>query len=89
MGVKQRPRGRLRPHERADMEGGDVDFNPDDAQQYLEGVEYPASKEEISSAAEENGAPEDLVGLIGSLPRPQFSSQEELMDELRARPSAG
>jgi hypothetical protein len=88
MGVKQRPRGRLRPHERADMEG-DVDFNPDDAQQYLEGVEYPASKEEISSAAEENGAPEDLVGLIGSLPRPEFSSQEELMDELRARPSAG
>ncbi|WP_166394841.1 DUF2795 domain-containing protein [Rubrobacter marinus] len=66
-----------------------MDFNPDDAQQYLEGIEYPASKEEISSAAEGNGAPEDLVGLIGTLPRPEFSSQEELMDELRARPGGG
>lgn len=66
-----------------------LDFNPDDAQQYLEGIEYPASKEEISSAAEQNGAPEDLVGLIGTLPRPRYSSQEEFMDELRARPGGG
>jgi hypothetical protein len=29
---------RLRTHEQANTEG-DVDFNPDDAQQYLEGIE--------------------------------------------------
>ena len=66
-----------------------MDFNPDDAQQYIEGVEYPASKEEVISASESNGAPESLVGRLGSLPRPEFSSAEEVMDELRAFPQGG
>ena len=38
-----------------------VDFDPDDTTQYLEGVDYPASKEDLASAAEGNGAPEELV----------------------------
>ena len=66
-----------------------MDFNPDDAKQYFEGVEYPASKQDVASAAENNGAPEDLLGLIGTLSRPEFSNQEELMNELRAMPGAG
>lgn len=66
-----------------------MDFNPDDAQQYLEGVEYPASKEDVISAAEDNGAPESLLEMLGSLPRPEFSSSEEVMDELRAFPGGG
>jgi hypothetical protein len=41
-----------------------MDFDPDDAQQYLEDVDYPASKEEVASAAESNGAPEEQVGMI-------------------------
>ncbi len=65
-----------------------MDFNPDDARQYLEGVEYPASKEDLISTAEENGAPETLVGMIGSLPRPEFSGPEEVMSELRAFPGS-
>ena len=35
-----------------------MDFNPDDAQQYFEGVEYPASKADLISAAEGNNAPD-------------------------------
>jgi hypothetical protein len=66
-----------------------VQFNPDEAPQYLEGVEYPASKEDLASAAEGNGAPEELLGMIGSLPRPEFSSQEEVLTELRAFPTSG
>lgn len=66
-----------------------MDFNPDDAQQYLEGVEYPASKEDVISAAENNGAPESLLGMLGTLPRPEFSSSEEVMNELRAFPGGG
>jgi Protein of unknown function (DUF2795) len=50
-----------------------MDFDPDDAQQYLEDVDYPASKEEVASAAESNGAPEELVGMIQSLGTPEFS----------------
>jgi len=42
-----------------------VDFNPDDAQHYLEGVEYPASKEDVVSAAENNGAPETMIRMLG------------------------
>ena len=34
-----------------------MDINPDDAQQYLQGVEYPASKEDVVSAAENNAPP--------------------------------
>ena len=66
-----------------------MQFNPDDAPQYLEGVDYPASKEELTSAAENNDAPEELLGMIGSLSRPEFSSQEELLNELRAFPTSG
>ena len=61
-------------------------FDPDDAQQYLEGVDYPASKEEVASAAEGNGAPEELVGMIQPLGTPEFSSPEEVVTELRASP---
>jgi len=66
-----------------------VDFNPDDARQYLEGIEYPASKEEVISAAESNGAPDTLVGMIGSLPGTEFASQEDVLNDLRAFPGAG
>jgi hypothetical protein len=65
-----------------------VDFNPDDAPQYLEGVEYPASKEDVVSAAENNGAPEDLVGMLGSLSRPEYSGQEQVLEDLRAFPQS-
>jgi len=65
-----------------------MDFDPDDAQQYLEGVEYPASKEELISAAENNDAPEGLIGMLGSLSRPEFSGPEEVTEELRAFPQS-
>jgi hypothetical protein len=65
-----------------------MDFDPDDAQQYLEGVDYPASKEEVASAAEGNGAPDELVGMIQSLGTPEFSGPEQVVTELRAFPQS-
>jgi hypothetical protein len=65
-----------------------MDFDPDDAQQYLDGVDYPANKEEVASAAEGNGAPEELVDMIQSLGTPEFSSSEEVVTELRAFPQS-
>jgi uncharacterized protein DUF2795 len=38
-----------------------VDFDPDEGQKYLEGVDYPASKEALLSAAEDNGAPSERI----------------------------
>jgi hypothetical protein len=65
-----------------------MDFNPDDARQYLEGVEYPASKEDVVSAAENNGAPDTMVRMLEGLSRPEFSGQEQVLEELRAFPQS-
>jgi hypothetical protein len=64
-----------------------VSFDPDDGKRYLEGVDYPASKEAILSAAEGNGAPSEMVEMIQSLPLGEFSGQEEFMNHLRAVPN--
>ncbi len=66
-----------------------VDFDPNDAPRYLEGVEYPASKEDLSTAAEKNGAPEELVERIGTLGRPTFESADEVVAELEASSTSG
>ena len=66
-----------------------MDFDPNEAPQYLEGVEYPASKGDLISAAEENGAPEELIERIGTLGRPSFDSADEVVGELEASPTSG
>jgi hypothetical protein len=66
-----------------------VDTNPDEARQYLDGVDYPASKEDLASAAKDNGAPEELVERLGTLGRPTFSGPDEVVAELEASPTSG
>jgi hypothetical protein len=68
-----------------------VDFDPEDAREYLKGVVYPANKEELATAAESNGAPDDLVGTIQTLDRPEFPGPEaeEVVAELKAFPGSG
>lgn len=66
-----------------------MDFELDEATQYLEGVEYPASKEDLASAAEDNGAPEELVERLHTLGRSDFSGPEEVVAELEASPTSG
>jgi len=66
-----------------------VDFDPDDARQYLEAVDYPASKEDLASAAEGNGAPGELVERLRTLGRPSFSGPEEVVAELESSPTSG
>ncbi len=62
-------------------------FDPDDAQRYVDGVDYPVSKETMLSTAQENGAPDELVELIAGLPLGEFSGSEEFMNHLRAIPN--
>lgn len=66
-----------------------MEFNPEEAPQYLEGVEYPASKGDLISAAEKNDAPEPLLQRLGTLGRPDFSGPEEVVEELEASPTSG
>ncbi len=70
--------------ERREMEN-----NLDDARQYFEGLDYPASKGEVADGARENGAPDDLVERVQTLSTPEFSGPEHVVEELRAMPSAG
>jgi hypothetical protein len=65
-----------------------MDFNLDEAHQYFEGVQYPASKEDLISAAESNNAPDALVERIGALGRGEFSSSEDVVEELQASPQS-
>jgi hypothetical protein len=64
-----------------------VSFDPDDGKRYVEGVDYPASKEAMLSAAEGNGAPSEMVEMIEGLSLGEFSDLEEFMNYLRAVPN--
>lgn len=46
--------------------------NPTEIQKYLKGVDYPASKEDLVSAAEENDAPEEVIDALQDLNEDEF-----------------
>jgi hypothetical protein len=64
-----------------------LSFDPDDGKRYVEGVDYPASKEAMLSAAEGNGAPSEMVEMLEGLSLGEFSDLEEFMNHLRAVPN--
>ena len=53
--------------------------NPIQLQKYLQGVNYPASKDDLLSAAEKNDAPEDVVEEIRSLSGDEFDGPDQVM----------
>ena len=66
-----------------------MDVNPDEAMQYLDGVDYPANKEDLASVAQDNGAPDELVERLRTLGRATFSSSDEVVTELESAPTSG
>ena len=66
-----------------------MDINPDEVLQYFENVDFPASKEDLASAAEGNGAPEELLERLRTLGRPSFSGPDEVVAELESSPTSG
>ena len=53
---------------------------------YLEDLQFPASKDDLVSAAKSNDAPEELIKQLVDLPRKEFSGSEdvaEAIDNLR------
>jgi hypothetical protein len=58
------------------------DLSPADVQKYLEGLNFPASKEEVVATAESNGAPQALVEQIRALGPEQFSSPNDVVSAL-------
>jgi hypothetical protein len=61
-----------------------LDHDPDDARRYFEGVDYPASKADLLTAAQANNAPESFITRLRDLPEgSEFSGPEEAADALR------
>ena len=54
-------------------------------QQYLQGVNFPAQKEEVASNAESNGAPQNIVDGIRNAGQNQFNSQDEVLQAVKGQ----
>ena len=51
--------------------------------QYLQGMNFPANKEEVASNAESNGAPQAVVEQIRNAATERFNSPEEVLQAVR------
>jgi len=51
-------------------------------QEYLKGLNFPASKQDITNKAQENGADNNVMSMLQKLPDKMFNSQSDLMNEI-------
>ena len=58
-------------------------LNSQDMQQYLQGVNWPADKEQVAQTAESNGAPRGVLDQLRNLGDGQFSGSQELISGLQ------
>ncbi|MGI9049480.1 MAG: DUF2795 domain-containing protein [Rubrobacteraceae bacterium] len=58
-------------------------FNPQDIQQYLQGINFPAEKQDVASQAESNGAPQGIVEKIKNAAQQKFNGPEEVMQAVQ------
>ena len=49
-------------------------FDPTEAQRYLSGVDYPVTKQDLIKAAEENGAPQEMIERLQAYDDERFQS---------------
>lgn len=52
--------------------------NPIQMQKFLSGVDYPASKDDLVSAAERNDAPDDVLDTLRGLSQDSFDSPTDV-----------
>ncbi|MBA2442007.1 MAG: DUF2795 domain-containing protein [Rubrobacter sp.] len=59
-------------------------FNPADVKQHLEGIDWPADREEIAKKAEQNGAPGPVAGQLRQrLPEGEISGPQDVVSKLQ------
>lgn len=51
-----------------------ANVNPIQVQKYLEGVNYPASKDDLVKKAKDEGASEDVIQTLQKMPGQQYDS---------------
>ena len=65
--------------------GGLSDLNLSELQQYLGSMNFPADKQEVTSHAESNDAPQAVVAQIRTSAIERFDSLEEVLQAVRGR----
>ena len=56
--------------------------NPIEVQKHLKGMSYPASKDELVSTAERNGADDELLEQLRRIGRENFDGPDDVMEAL-------
>ena len=59
-----------------------MDVNPIELQKHLKGISYPASKDDVVSTAESNGAPGDIVDALRDSGQEEFSGPDQVTKAL-------
>lgn len=54
------------------------DFKPSEVEQYLQGLDYPASRSQLIDCVIRNGARREIVGALENLPDQPYRSPEEV-----------
>jgi len=57
-------------------------FDPIEIEKSLQGIDYPASQEDLCDTARENGAPDDVMITLQSLPERQYDDAVDVLEEL-------
>ena len=59
-----------------------ADFNPIEVQRHLKGVDYPASKDDLVSTAEGNGAPSEIVDQLKQMDKDSFDGPNAVVEAI-------
>ncbi len=60
-----------------------MDKSVEEFQHYIYGIDFPAGKEEVASAAEGNGAPQELLQKIRNANRERFENPNQVLQAVR------
>lgn len=53
--------------------------SPANIAHYLQGIDFPISKQDLISHAEDNNAPDEVIDLLENLPDQEYHSMSDLM----------
>ena len=60
-----------------------MDKSMEEFQHYIYGIDFPANKEEVAAAAEERGAPDNVVQKIRNANRERFDDPNQVLQAVR------
>jgi hypothetical protein len=59
--------------------------NPIEVQRHLSGVDYPASRDDLVTTAQNDGAPDDVVEALRALPDREYDSPTDVSSAVADR----